>query len=124
MARPWMPLYIGDYLRDTAHLSTIQHGAYLLLIMEYWTKGGFGNNCKNFEKNLQKISGLSSYLWQRNRTAIQSMFTPDWRHPRIDKELEKARLITLKRQVYGAKGGRMTRDRNNIERLQLVAPRK
>jgi len=118
--RAWMPLYIGDYLRDTAHLSTLQHGAYMLLIMEYWTKGGFPKISKNFEKNLQKISGLSDYLWAQNRVLLNSLFTPDWRHPRIDRELEKSRQINMKRAVYGQRGADKSRGRNNVERFILA----
>ncbi len=113
-----MPLYIGDYLRDTRHLTTTQHGAYLLLIMEYWTKGHLPHS----DAERRKITGLTRKQWTSNSLAIASLFTPDWRHARIERELAKAADISMKRAVYGAKGGRISRGRNNLERYQVVHP--
>jgi uncharacterized protein YdaU (DUF1376 family) len=51
-----MPIYWGDYLKHTMHLSTEEHGAYLLLICHYWQNGGKIQNNEKIIKNVCKIS--------------------------------------------------------------------
>lgn len=40
MSFAYMPMYTGDYLRDTRHLSPQRHGIYLLLLMHCWDQKG------------------------------------------------------------------------------------
>lgn len=42
----WMPIYCGDWLKDTSHLSQGQHGAYFLLIVHYWQHGALRADSK------------------------------------------------------------------------------
>ena len=92
MSRAYMPLYVGDYLRDTRRLSTLQHGIYLLLIMDYWANGGLPED----DQSLARIAGLTPEQWQCERNAIAFLFGPKWRHKRIDAELEKVRNKSAK----------------------------
>jgi uncharacterized protein YdaU (DUF1376 family) len=40
----WMPVNIGDYLKDTQHLDAQRHGCYLLWLMHYWIRGPLPNS--------------------------------------------------------------------------------
>ena len=38
---PWFSFYPADYLADTSDLSPVEHGVYLLLMLEAYQRGGF-----------------------------------------------------------------------------------
>ncbi|MCI0699373.1 DUF1376 domain-containing protein [candidate division KSB1 bacterium] len=103
MSRPWMPLYVGDYLADTGHLRAIEHGAYLLLIMHYWQKGSLPND----DRRLASIARVSPKEWAGMRKTILSFFDDDegWVHSRIEAELKKSKEAYEKRAISGKKGG-------------------
>lgn len=101
MPRPWMPFYWGDYKRDTAHLSTLQHGAYLLLIGHYWCHG----NLPDDDHQLANITHLSVKVWRANRKTLQQFFYDGWKHKRIEFELRRQMELGAKRAVVGSKGG-------------------
>lgn len=100
MRRPWMPLYIPDYLADTAHLSTAESGAYLHLIMHYWMKDGLPDD----DDQLARIAKLSISEWLRMKTIVRAMFMEGWRHSRIDKEMREAEEAYERRADAGRKG--------------------
>ena len=101
MNRPWMPLYVGDYLGDTGHLTTAQHGAYLLLMMHYWRKGELPDD----DRQLSKITKLPLRTWREYRATLQDFFHDGWKHKRIDAELLKMMQVSAKRAIAGQKGG-------------------
>lgn len=99
MTRPWMPLYVADYLADTAHLSATESGAYLHLIMHYWMHGGLPTD----DRALARIAKLELRLWHRYRGVLCSFFETQndgsWVHRRIDRELHRSAEISNKRKA-------------------------
>lgn len=88
-----MPLYVADYLKDTRRLTAAEHGAYLLLIMEYWTSGELPDD----DKQLARIACMSASEWKKAKPNIEGFFGAGWTHKRIDAELQRSAEISNKR---------------------------
>lgn len=100
----WMPLYVGDYLADTGHLTTAQHGAYLLLLMHYWRKRELPDD----DKQLAAIAKLPLRIWLDMKETIQAFFHMGWKHKRLDAEIDKRMKVANARAIAGQKGGART----------------
>jgi len=85
----WMPVYPGDYLADTGRLTTEQHGAYFLLLLDYWRCGSPPAD----DAILANITRLKKARWQQVKLAILPFFkVVDGRlvHARVEAELASA----------------------------------
>jgi len=100
----WLPIYVGDYLADTMHLTTEQHGAYLLLIFAYWKNRGM-----LAEGRVQGIVRMDKDSWTINRGIVEELFDTKsfpgfWYHKRIEKELQNALIRKQAAENRGKKG--------------------
>lgn len=101
----WFPLVVGDYLKDTSRLTTEQHGAYLLLLMDYWTKGPPPDD----DAALASITKLDMRSWRKQRVRLAPFFRivdGVWRHKRVDEELVRWAEKKAKYIERAAAGGR------------------
>lgn len=91
-ALPYMQLYVADYLADTAHLTTKEHGAYLLLMFNYWQRGESfkAKDEQKLNKKLATIAKLSLEEWNEIKESISKFFCvseTEWQHNRIERDL-------------------------------------
>lgn len=106
MSAPFMQLYVADYLGDTRHLTTEQHGAYLLLLMAMWRSDG---SLPDDGRKLARIVGCTPSRWAKIAPEVMEFF--DVRDglvtsARLTKELEKASEKSIKRARSGKLGAR------------------
>lgn len=103
-APPFMQLYVADYLGDTRHLTTEQHGAYLLLLMAMWRAGGA---LPNDPAKLARMVGLTPVRWGKIAADVLAFFAVDadrLTHKRVTAELQKAQRTSEARSEAGARG--------------------
>ena len=108
MSSPFMQLYVADYLGDTRHLTTEQHGAYLLLLMTMWRSDGA---LPDDDKKLARIVGCTASRWAKIRDDVLAFFTVkggQLTNRRLTIELKKASEKSIKRAEAGTRGGQAT----------------
>lgn len=108
MSKPdtWMPLYMGDYFADTMHLTTEEHGAYLLMLMTAWNRGG---KLPNNDGQLALICRCDRKKWNSLKKVVLSFFevAGDFIvQQRLLAEYDRAVKINEKQKANGSKGGR------------------
>lgn len=104
-ADTWMPWYVADYLADTTHLSTERHGAYCLMIMAAWKRGGL---LPKDDQQLAEITKLGTTKWRASKDVLLELFRDTgtaYAHKRVTEEWNKAQAISEKKSAAGAKGG-------------------
>ena len=113
-----MPLDWTVYLGDTRHLTTLEHGAYLLLIAHYWQHQGLPQD----ERALAQIAGLDAEQWATSRDTLRRLFKlGDWKHKRIEAELtEAARLSRAGRKGGQASGAARRKKREQPQQDRTI----
>lgn len=104
-APPFMPLYVGDYLADTTHLTAGEDGAYMRLLMCMWRAGG---SLPNDDVRLARFCKLTPAQWERLKPTVMEFFTVAdglLSHRRLSKELQKHTAAVFQRREAGSRGG-------------------
>ena len=117
-ALPYMQFYVADYLADTMHLTTEEHGAYLLLLLNYWQTG------KPIQKTrLQTITRLSNDRWISVEDTLKEFFSDtgdSWFHKRIEADLKIAR-DSQKQKISAGKASAESRKNAKLEKEKAAA---
>lgn len=121
--KPWMPLYVGDYIRDTRHLSQGQHGAFLLLICHQWVTG---KPIPLDENQIFRITGGFSEAEKNDTLFILNEFFEKTANGYINRKVESVREVQEARSEIasenGKKGGRPKKNpEQNLEESQKKA---
>lgn len=89
----WIPFYIPLYLADTGHLTTLQHGAYLLMLFHFMRSR---KAIPDDPKLLAQVARMSLVEWSQICETVLSFWTktPDgWIQKRALVEIERSERV-------------------------------
>jgi uncharacterized protein YdaU (DUF1376 family) len=107
---PYMPLFVADYLGDTTHLSTEEHGAYMLLLMAMWQAGG---ELPADPERLARMARMSVKRWEKIAPVVLAYFT------KSGDFLHQKRLTQERLKVGGKSAARRDAQKASVEARAL-----
>jgi uncharacterized protein YdaU (DUF1376 family) len=102
MTRAFIAFYTGDYQRKTQHLTTLQHGAYFLLLQHCWANDG---RIPLEPESRAAIARMTLPEWKKIAPVVDRFFDAGGYNKRASEEVAKAEMISTKRALAGAIGG-------------------
>jgi len=107
MSFAFLPLYTGDYRRDTQHLSMMEHGAYCLLLMHCWDQRG------PLPLDERRVFGICNARSNEEMGAVRHVLTEfftrmhdGWYNQRMDREINRAAALSERLSTAGKAGAR------------------
>jgi uncharacterized protein YdaU (DUF1376 family) len=99
---PAMPLWTDAYLGDTTHLTTLEHGAYLLLLMTAWRSRE--HTLPDDDRLLARYAKMTPAQWQRVKPILAEFFTISngrWAQRRLLDEANAVKQFREKQRAAG-----------------------
>lgn len=117
---PGLMFYTDAYLADTGHLSTIEHGAYLLMLFHAWRTPDC--SLPDDDEYLARVTRMDMRTWRKHKATLLSFWGLDtqqrWRQARLSdsKELAADKRDKSSKAGIASAMKRKNRDLTNVER--------
>ncbi len=110
---PYLPLFIDAYVSDTRHLTLEEHGAYLNLLMEAWSRPSC--SLPDDDKYLSRVLGIGLEDWAELKPAVMKFWKYDgrsrtWMQKRLNKERDYVKK--RRRSQQGISASRWNNSKN------------
>jgi uncharacterized protein YdaU (DUF1376 family) len=120
----YFKFHIGDYIKNTAHLSLLEHGIYFRLLMIYYTRNSPLPSCNS------DVYRLMGNLHWRDRTSIDRVLSEffvllddGWHNLRADKEIALDQLFIAQQRAAGRSSAAARREQKDpVDNSTVVQP--
>lgn len=109
----YIPLFIGDFLRDTAHLTAEESGAYIQFLARLWISDG---RLSDDDKMLARIARLTRGRWAKVRPILAPLFIIAdgvWQHQRASQWLAYSKAACARRSLNASIAAKARWHRHN-----------